>query len=201
MRRLVGAAFAALVVFSLAPGVAHAGKHGVPARVAEARAVAFGYELGDRFVSDAASTAEPVLGPAEQRALRAVREEFRRWGRYTVVARPEEADLLVAIRLGRAASHSGVIGNGASNGSGGLGGAFDSGGGVRRGSSYNVDTSADDDMLVVYDGVEGRVGKRLWRASKEDGLAGDPPALVAKFRTDVERTPAPAGKGETKPPQ
>jgi len=201
MRRLVGAVFAALVVLSLAPGVAHAGKHRVPARVAEARSVALGYDLGDRFVSDGASAAEPILGPAEQRALRAVREELRRWGRYTVVARPEEADLLVAIRLGPSASHSGVIGNGVSNGSGGLGGPFDSGGGLRRGSSYNVDTSTVDDMLIVYDGVEGRAGKRLWRASKEDGLAGDAPALVAQFRADVERTPAAAGKGETKPPQ
>ena len=43
MRRLVGAALAALVALSLAPGVAHAGKHRVPARVLEARSVALGY--------------------------------------------------------------------------------------------------------------------------------------------------------------
>jgi hypothetical protein len=55
--------------------------------------------------------------------------------------------------------------------------------------------------MVVYDAAEGRVGKRLWRASQADGLAGAAPALVERFRADVERTPAPAGSEAAKPPR
>lgn len=200
MRKVVGAGVAAILSLSLVP-VVLAGKKTVSPRIAQARSVALGYDLGDRFVSDSASAAEPSVGPAERRALQAVREELRRWGRYTVVARPEEADLLVAIRLGRSAGSFGGIGGGVSTGGGGLGGPFDGAGGVRRGSSYNTDTATVDDMLAVYDGAGGKVGKRLWRKSKRDGLTGDTPALVVQFRADVERTPPPAGEQAAKPPQ
>jgi hypothetical protein len=73
---------------------------------------------------------------------------------------------------------------------------------MRRGSSYNAtDASNVDDLMVVYDGAEGGVGKRLWRASQADGLAGAAPPLVAKFRGDVERTPPTGGHDPAKPPQ
>jgi hypothetical protein len=176
-----------------------AGKKTVPERIVQARSVALGYDLGDRFVSEGASAAEPGVGPEGRRALQAVSQEFRRWGRYAVVNRPEEADLLVGIRLRRSASASGGIGGGVSNGAGGLGGTFD--GSVRRGSSYNIDYSANDDVLSVYDGADGKVGKLLWHKSKAYGLTGDNSALVAQFRTDVERTPATPGQAATKPPQ
>lgn len=198
MRKVIGAGLAILGL-CLSP-VVLAGRKTVSPRIAQARSVALGYDLGDRFVSDGASAAEPSVGPAERRALQAVREEFRRWGRYTVVTRPAEADLLVAIRLGRSAGSSGGIGSGVSNGSGGLGGPFDSAGGLRRGSSYNTDTATVDDMLAVYDGADGKVGKRLWRASRTDGLSGSAPALVEQFRADVERTPLPTEQ-PSKPPQ
>lgn len=199
MRRVLGAAIGALLFLSL-PASLVAGKKTVPPRVVQAQRVAVGYDLGDRIVADGASAAEPGVGPSERRAVQAIRDELARWGRYTVVAKPEEADLLVAIRLGRHATHSGGIGGGVSNGAGGLGGQFDSGYGVRRGSSYTTDTSVED-VMVVYDAAEGRVGKRLWRASQVDGLAGAAPALVARFRAEVERTPAPAGSEAAKPPR
>ena len=201
MRKAVAATVGALLSLSVAPSVV-AGKKTVPPRVVEARRVALGYDLGDRFVVDGASAPEPGVGPPERHALQAVRDELTRWGRYTVVAKPEEADLLLAIRLGRSATHSGGIGGGVSNGGGGLGGTFDSAGGMRRGSSYNTtDASNVDDVMVVYDCAEGRVGKRLWRASQTNGLDGAAPPLVAKFRGDVERTPAASGHDAAKPPQ
>jgi hypothetical protein len=201
MRKAITAAIGVLLSLALAPSVV-AGKKTVPPRIVQAQRVALGYDLGDRFVADGASAPEPGVGPQERRALQAVRDEIARWGRYTVVARPEEADLLLAIRLGRSATRSGGIGGGVSNGSGGLGGAFDSGAGMRRGSSYNTtDASNVDDVMVVYDCAEGRVGKRLWRASQADGLAGSAPPLVAKFRGDVERSPASGGHDAASPPQ
>jgi hypothetical protein len=134
MRKAIGATVGALLVLALAPLVV-AGKKTVPQRVVQAKRVVLGYDLGDRFVADNVSAPEPGVGPSERRTLQAVRDELARWGRYTVVTKPEEA------------------------------------------------------------------GRRLWRASQADGLAGPAPQLVAKFRGDVDRTPPTGGHDPAKPPQ
>jgi hypothetical protein len=185
MRKALGATLVGLLILSLAPASALAGKRKVPARVVEARSVALGYDLGDRFSSESA----PIADPAARRALQAIRDEIRRWGKYVVVERPADADLLIAIRLG-------VRENiGAGTGGGEL---LPGPGGMRRGSSYGPDLSSSDDMLAVYDCVEGRVGKRLWRERKGGGLADVPPALFTRFRADVEQT---ADAAKTEPPK
>lgn len=183
MRKAIGATLVVLLSVSLPPSPAHGGKHTVPARVVQARSVALGHDLGDRFLGEAAPVADPNVLPDERRALKAIRDEIQRWGRYVVKEQPREADLLIAVRLGR----PGDFGAG-TEGSGILGGP----GGMRRGSSYGGGVSSSDDMLVVYDCVEGRVGKPLWRERKRGGLAGQPPALFSQFRADVERTEEPA---------
>jgi hypothetical protein len=185
MRKEIGATLVALPFLIIAPARALAGKHTVPARVVQARSVALGYDLGDRFLSDSAAVADPGVLPDERRALKAIRDEMQRWGRYVVKEQPREADLLIAVRLGR----PGDFGAG-TEGSGILGGP----GGMRRGSSYGGGVSSSDDMLAVYDCVEGRVGKRMWRERKAGGLAGQPPVLFSQFRADVERTEEPAKK-------
>ncbi len=175
MRKATGATLVVLLSFSLPPSPASAGKHTVPARVVQARSVALGYDLGDRFLGESAAVADP----GGRRALKAIRDEIQRWGKYVVKEQPGEADLLIAVRLGRPEN----LGAG-TGGSGLLGGP----GGMRRGSSYGGEVSSSDDMLAVYDCVERRVGKRLWRERKAGGLAGQPPALFSQFRADVERT-------------
>jgi hypothetical protein len=183
MRKALGATLVGFLFLSLAPVSALAGKRKVPARVVEARSVALGFDLGDRFLSESAAVADPDVQPGERRALQAIRDEIRRWGKYVVTVRPGDADLLIAVRLGvRENVGAGTRGDEYVPGPGGM----------RRGSSYGPDLSSSDDMLVVYDCVEGRVGKRLWRVRKAGGLAGATPALFAEFRTDVERTPEPA---------
>lgn len=186
MRKAIGATLVVLLSFSLPPSPANAGKHSVPTRVVQARSVALGYDLGDRFLSESAAVADPDVLAEERRALQAIRDEIRRWGKYAVKEQPGEADLLIAVRLGRPENLSAGMGD-----SGVLGGP----GGMRRGSSYGGGVSSSDDMLAVYDCAEGRVGKRLWRERKAGGLGGQPPLLFAQFRADVERTPEPA-KGE-----
>lgn len=195
MRSSVGAVLAALVVLALAPPRADAGKKIVPARIAQARYVALGYDLGDRFLSETAAIASPDILPEERRALQTIADDLRSWGKYVITVRPEDAELFIAVRIGRRGSLGGsTIGGGVSDGAGGYGGAFDSTGGVRRGSSYNAEISSNEDMLTIYDAARGRVGPQLWRAMKRGGLAGEPPKLYQQFRADVERAPEPEKK-------
>jgi len=190
--RVLGATAAALLLLSLAPAPAGAGKRTVPARIAQARYVALGYDLGDRFLSESAAIANPDVLPEERRALQAIHDDIERWGKYIVVVKPEDAELFIALRIGRHGSVGGrTIGGGVSNGAGGYGGAFDRNGGVRRGGSYNAEISSNQDMLTVYDALGGRTGAQLWRVMRSGGLTGDPPRLYQEFRTDVERTPEP----------
>ena len=69
MRNVVTAALPALLFFYLAAPVA-AGKKIVPARIAQARYVALGYDLGDRFMSETAAIANPDVLPEERCYMR-----------------------------------------------------------------------------------------------------------------------------------
>jgi hypothetical protein len=178
MSKVVGAALAALLFLSLAPTAALAGKRKVPARVTDARLVALGFDVGDRFVGEEAAVADPDVLPEERRALRVIRDAIGRWGRYGVTGEPEKIEVVIAVRLGRRDNLGGGYGS-----SGYLGGP----GGMRRGSTYGGEVASSDDKLTVYEWVDGRVGKRLWAAQKAGGLAGDPPPLFAQLRSDVER--------------
>ena len=72
MRKAVGAAAGALLFLSLAPAAVDAGKRIVPARIAQARYVALGYDLGDRFLSETEAITDPDVLPEERRALQAI---------------------------------------------------------------------------------------------------------------------------------
>jgi hypothetical protein len=189
MRKVVGAALVALLFFSLAAASALAGKRTVPARLAQARYVALGYDLGDRFESETAAIADPNVLPEERRALQAIHDEFERWGKYVVVVRPEDAELFIAIRIGRHGSvgGGGIIDSGSTN-------PFEVGGMRRGGGMGSAEISSNSDMLTVYDSAGGRVGAQLWRVQRGGGLGGEPPKLFQEFRADVERTPEPPKK-------
>ena len=197
MRKAVGAAIGALLFLSIAflsvaPASVDAGSRVVPARLAQARYVALGYDLGDRFQSESEAIADPDVLPEERRALQAIADEIRRWGKYVIVVRPDQAELLVAIRIGRRGSvgGSGMIDSGSTN-------PFEVGGMRRGGGRGSAEISSNSDTLTVYDSLGGRVGVQLWRVQKGGGLNGEPPKLFQDFRADVERTPSP----ETKPPE
>ena len=143
MRRTLLAALAALLLLSLLPEDALAGKKGVPARIAQARYMAIGYDLGDRFVSEMDAITSPDILPEERRAVQAIREDLDRWGRYVVVNKPQDAELFLAIRVGRHGSiGGGMIDSGSTNPFGGPGG-------IRRGGgmgSAEISSSAADSM-------------------------------------------------------
>ena len=80
---------------------------GPPALLAEARYVALGYDHGAGFVSET-DVRQDVLDE-EREALQRIRSGLEQWDRYVIVVRPEQADLLIAIRKGRRASFGGGV--------------------------------------------------------------------------------------------
>ena len=165
------------------PLSADAAKVTVPALLTRAQYVALGYDLGDGFV-----TAEDIAGVAgstltdERRVLDAIRKDLDKWGRYVVVPRAADAEILMVIRIGRRAGleigSTGADGRARSRG--------ETGGGPRP-TTYGAQLSSNEDRLAVYEAAHGRPGMELWSAASASGLAGSPPSLYKSFREDVER--------------
>ena len=149
----------------------------LPARLAQARYIALGYDLGDSFLSEREALLKPgQIMPEDQRALNAVRDLIEKWNRYVITARPEQADLFLAVRAGRRASvEVSVRTGGQRQGSGATG--------VRS----RAEVSSPDDMLSVYEATGGRMGILLWRGQRPDGFSGNSPKLFEDFKADVER--------------
>jgi hypothetical protein len=182
--------FVLLLAFvALPPAADAASKTKVPALLERARYVALGYDLGDGFLSaDEIARVSAGTLTDERRAIEAIRTDLEKWGRYIVTDRPEQADILIAVRVGRrsAMEVSSRTGNP---------GAISRGEGdpTRSVSSRTIGAqlSSNDDRVDVYEAVSGRPGIRLWSAAAVGGLAGSPPILYKSFREDIE-APAPA---------
>ena len=145
--------------------------------------MAFGYDVGDGFVSanHISAVAAHTL-TEERRAVEAIRHDIEKWGRYIVTDRPEHADILIVVRLGRRASLE--VGTGTDGSSRNPGEARD----VRSSGSrtVGVQLSSNEDRIDVYEAVGGRPGIRLWSGASTDGLAGSPPRLYKSLREEIE---------------
>jgi hypothetical protein len=154
----------------------------MPALLERARYVALGYDVGDGFVS-----ADQISGVAadtlteERQAVEAIRRDIEKWGRYSLTARPEQADILIAVRFGRRASLEVGTRPGNPGSRGGTGGSRSVSNRTIRG-----ELSSNEDRVVVYEAVGGRPGMRLWSATADGGLGGSPPRLYKSFREEVE---------------
>ncbi len=175
------------VALALAAVSVGAGPKQVPAQIALARYVCLGYDTGDRFLSDQESISTPYdIYPEDRAALNSIRDAIEKWGKYTLTVRPDQAELLIAVRRGRrAGAKIGITGGGRG------GGAFGATGGIG-----GAQLSSGDDMLTIYESRSGRPGAQLWRVQRGGALSGNPPRAFEEFRTDVERAqpPAPANK-------
>jgi len=181
MRVYLSALLVAFVTFPLAAGAASKSK--LPALLERARYVALGYDVGDGFVSaDQIAVVAADSLPEERDALEAIRKDIEKWGRYSVTTRPEQAEILIAVRIGRRAALE--VGTGTSNPGGGRSGPA----GSRIVSSRTIggQLSSNEDRIVVYEAVGGRPGMRLWSAAEAGGLAGSPPRLYKSFREEIE---------------
>jgi hypothetical protein len=145
---LVGVA----VVESGAPNAAMA----PDARLAVARYVALGFNVGTEIVPERVS---PELLREEREAAQRIREAIRAWGKYTVVDSLARADVVLAVRKGRVGSlgvesHTGGAGSRPAPAPGPVGGA---------------QFSSPDDLLEA---LEPGSFQLIWRATPHNGLAG-----------------------------
>ena len=152
----------------------------IPAELAHAKYVALGYDLGNGFLSENSITTTQFHVLAEDReALQRVSDEVEKWHRYVVTVKPEDAELLIAVRTGRLVTAGVGVELGKQNGS------------KNGGVDYGGEVSSPDDMLEVYEADHGKEGTVLWRNLQKDGLSGSPPPLFEQFRQEVDSIPTP----------
>jgi hypothetical protein len=165
-----------VVAFGASCALPSPAEAGPPAQLAQARYVALGYDLGDGFVSETDVRADVL--PEERAALQTIRAGIEQWGRYQIVVRPGQAELLIAVRKGRLATIGGGIHvGGPSSGRAG-------GGPVGIGPMGGVQVSSPDDMIEVF---EASSGSLIWRGMKPNGLSGAGPPLWDNFRAEVAK--------------
>ncbi len=172
-----------LTLMALSPAAGAASKSKTPALLERAQYVALGYDLGDGFVSAAniAAVAADTL-PDERRAIEAVRGDLEKWGRYIVTDHPEDAEILLVIRVGR----RGRLEVGGGDGNRGVSMGETANGRIVSSRTIGGQLSSPDDRVDVYEAVGGRPGIRLWSGAEVGGMAGSPPRLYKSFREEVE---------------
>src|SRR5258708_1531057 len=142
-----------LTLVGLPSAAGAAPKTRVPALLERARYVALRYDVGDGFVSaDQISRVASDAVPEERAALEAIRKDIEKGGRYSVTTPPEQAEILIAVRIGRRAALE--VGTGTSNPGGGRSGPA----GSRIVSSRTIggQLSSNEDRVVVYEARDGR---------------------------------------------
>ena len=143
--------------------------------LAAATYVAFGFGGGGGFVSDADAGKTADVSQEDRIALTAIRTQFEKWHRYTLTNFPENAELLVTVRVGR----RGTAGGGTAVG------GRPPGTGLQR-TDAGVQ-APDDDMLTVYSTAGGRRSRSMvWQRAIPNGLSGSPAPLFEEFRMAVE---------------
>lgn len=165
------ACFAAALAVALVTSVASVESAAAPnARLAQARFVALGYDLGDTVLLDSDSLNSDRVLPEERAAVQALYDALEEWGQYVVEPRGSRAEIVIAVRKGRLASVQGI---------GGGFGTTDRG----RAAGARGELSSPYDMLTVYDG-----GTVLWRRTRPSGSPGSFTSMLAELRKDVEKT-------------
>ena len=180
MRKGTALALAAALAGVL-PAAAPAARK-VPAQLALARYVCLGYDTGHGFLSEQQAISAPYdIYPEDRQALDAVRGAVEQWGKYAITTTPQQAQLWIAVRIGRRGAGGAGIGGGSGGGRGPLGGL----------GSGQVELSSTADLFSVYDAHGGTL---LWRKQGQGLFAGSPPKAFAEFQAEVEATPTPAGR-------
>jgi hypothetical protein len=118
---------------------------------------------------------------SDRQALERVRDEVQKWKRYAITVKPEDAELLIAVRTGRLALAGGGFETGRQDGS------------KISGPIYGAEVSSPDDMLEVYESHDGHEGMLLWRNMQKGGLSGSPPPLFDQLREGRRIDPSAPG--------
>jgi len=179
MKRSLALLFA---VFVLAAAALAGDKSNLPRQILHARYV---------YVTDlqGRSDISPAMQTDDRHAVNEVQDALRHWGRYIVVLRPEEADIVIAMRSGRliaARGTSGIPVGGVQIGYP-RGDVPNSPPPDRPGVGVGVDAGPSDDLLEVLDARQGVDGVPLYRRLRSGGLNPPGVPLFRDFRNEVEK--------------
>lgn len=173
LRRLV---VLALVCTIAVPLVAKDKKKGkLPRLVTDARNVFVTTMYGSTWEPE--SVLDARISNADRRAISDVQQALRKTGRYSIVYRPEHADILMVVRAGRRAAVTAGPRIG-----------MDPRGGVQINPGVYAETGPGEDMLSVHDARSGPDSAALWRATRPGGLIGPNVNLVRDFLHDVDES-------------
>ena len=98
------------------------------------------------------------ISAEDRQAVKQVQAAIENWGRYKLVYKRQEADLILLVRTGRTASVEGGVQVGTNSGSNRV-----------SGKSIGVEAGNPEDTLEVYTTSQ-REGSPLWRGSEPQGL-------------------------------
>jgi hypothetical protein len=198
-------AVALLLVFSAAM-LLHAKdkKPSVPAVFGQARYVYVEAMDGQEF--------DPNLYPEDRMAIADVRDALEHWHRYILTTQRDQADLVIVVRRGRAASADvglrptpagrGQVGAGQPQAGGPIGGASSGsmgGPGIEVGGEAGP---ADDLFEVCQVNESGKRSGPLWERTMPEGLSAPRVMLLQQFKDAVEKAypSQPPPQGQAKKP-
>lgn len=118
----------------------------------------------------------PNILPGDRRAVIDVQNAIRKWGHYALANRPEDSDLILLVRKGRAVATQPQVRV-----------EVGSSRPAQLGADAPVDLGDSRDMLAMYDSTVGVDSAPLWRDIMSEGLAAPDVELVQKLRKAVEQ--------------
>lgn len=120
----------------------------------------------------------PDVSPDDRRAAQNVQDAIQKWGRYKLVYKAGEADLILVVRTGRLAEVKGGVQVGTQR----VGDTTSR----SHGSAIGGEVGDPQDTLEVYMASRGINGPPLWRGRAQGGLKAPEMQLVKEFRSKVE---------------
>jgi hypothetical protein len=142
----------------------------VPALIVNARYVYVTSYYGSQF--------SPRSFPEDRQAIADLQDGLKKWKKYIVVYKQEEADLILLVRKGRVGTvRPRVV----------VGRRTPGEDQFPQGAGADAEFGSAQDLFAVYDARSGGVDSAaLWRQYQSGGL--EPPALplLARFKKDVE---------------
>lgn len=155
------------VLLLAAPTLGAKEKAAMPAVITNAT-----YVMVTTYDGDALS---PEVSSDDRKAVYDVQQALEKWGRYKLVYKPAEADLLLVVRTGRAVEVRGAVQKGTSTDR-------------PRGGAQSIGAQTGDpqDTLDVYVSSRGIDSYPLWRSRATEGLKSPEVTLLQEFRAKVE---------------